>query len=395
MTSRSARHAALGLGLALSSGWSARAGELELSRGPSFIIAKDAGAVAEAACGPASLAEIVLGDAVLRIHERASVDPEIAIVFASAPLSCSALFYVPVANDVRGIGYQHERPQELFDESPAARLEGVAFLGDYPYWQEHVPEFLSAFAHEVAHRFGARVQARIEGAVSNELLGREEKHWSYFLDSGGSPLEGNRFRTLGPGRYRADTPLGEGVFSDLDLYLMGVLPPEHVAPTRLLRPHPAADVLHDCFGEALRRESVPQWCEALEFTADELSVGIDDVIAVEGERVPQAVDAPRTLDVSIIVLDFGEPWDQPTCEAFDAAVGAAVADFSRASRGRVALRNLTESGQACDAVAPGTTRVAAVAGGGCSLGQGPGSGSGFIALGLLAASMVRARRKNR
>jgi hypothetical protein len=302
------------------------------------------------------------------------LDPQLIVVLSTQPLICGDIFYQPLFNDVRGIGYQHEDAGELFDLTPDSHLEGMAFLSDYPYWQAHPAEFQNDFDHELGHRWGARVHALIDGADSTDLLGRQQEHWSYFLNSGGSPLEGNIWTDLGAGQYQADTPLGPGTFSDLDLYAMGVLPAAEVRPQQLLRPG-AAPAAIDCLGLTLDATSPPQSCTPYLTPATPVTVGIDAVIAVEGQRDPLAIAGPLSVDVAVVVLGTGsQPFDLASCQAITEAVPARIADFATASGGRVLLNNLVTAGADCASftsaatTAPtDTTGTTPSGGGGCAI----------------------------
>jgi len=317
--------------------------------GPGFLFVPDAGALANQVCAPGLDGPRQLALGLSALLPSLGLDPQLVVVLATQPLLCGDIFYQPLANDVRGIGYQHQPMGELFDDTPDTRLQGMAFLNDFPYWQAHPAEFRNDFDHEVGHRWGARVHALIDGVDSSELLGRQLEHWSYFLNSGGSPLEGNVWTDLGGGQYQADTPLGPGTFSDLDLYAMGVLPAEQVRPQQLLRPAAAATV-PDCLGLTLDATSPPQSCGPYQTGGTALAVGIKDVIAVEGERDPPAVALPATVDVVVIVLQTGtQAFAGASCEAVRDAVPARIADFATATGGRLLLNNLVTGGSDCAA----------------------------------------------
>jgi hypothetical protein len=320
--------------------------EITLREAPSFLLAEGVEGPANAACLPGALGEDLLAEAVQQVLAEAGLDPRIAIVLTSARLTCGALFYLPIANDVRGIGYQHDVGREVFDDSPDSALEGIAFLNDWPYWRERPEEFATAFLHEVGHRWGARVHARIEGEDSDELLGRQLKHWAYFVDTAGSPLEGNRFRALGGDRYEASTPLGTGAFSPLDLYLMGVLPAADVAPFGLLRA--GALALRDCKDLALNAASPPQFCEPLELIGERIEVSLDDILAVEGPRDPAPTETPRELDVAVVVLSSNAeaPLQARDCNELSTALDEHLDAFARATGARIALKNLTGANDA-------------------------------------------------
>jgi hypothetical protein len=352
------------------------------------LFVSDAAGTANLACMPDSVSAAQLSESITGLLGSAGVDPQIVVVLATQPLVCGSIYYVPLANDVRGIGYQHEPKGEIFDETPNSRLEGIAFLNDFPYWQEHPAEFQNDFNHEIGHRWGARLHASVDGADSTALLGRELQHWSYFLNNGGSPLEGNIWTQVGDGRYRADTPLGPGAFSDLDLYAMGVLPRSAVGKQEIFLPSTDGGTT-DCLGFTISAVSPPQSCGAYTTDATVSTVSIDDVIAVEGERNPPAADSVKAVDIAVVVLESGsQPFDVPSCRAMTGAVTDRIADFATASAGRVTLVNLVTSGVDCAAL-PRT--AGPVATGGCEMAPHGSSSHGSVAL-LLAALCAVSRR---
>jgi|GEM_PF-1982377 len=362
--------------------------------GPDFVFVPDAGALANQVCAPGLDGPRQLALSLSALLPSVAVEPQLVVVLATQPLVCGDIFYQPLANDVRGIGYRHQPRGELFDDTPDSRLEGMAFLNDFPYWQAHPAEFQNDFDHEVGHRWGARLHALIDGVDSSELLGRQLEHWSYFLNSGGSPLEGNVWSDLGGGQYQADTPLGPGTFSDLDLYAMGVLPADQVRPQQLLRPAAAA-LVPDCLGLTLDATSPPQSCGPYQTGATALAVGIEDVVAVEGERDPPAIAAAASVDVVVIVLGTGtQPFDPATCEAVRDAVPARLADFATATGGRLVLNNLVTGGSDCAALTLAAPPAKGSTGGGCAVAPPRYPGRGWaLVVSALAWCGVRRRRR--
>jgi hypothetical protein len=358
----------------------------DIVRAPRFALVKGAGALAEDACAPARVRNAALLQTVTHIQAALGVDAELAIVLSSAPLSCSSLFYVPVANDVRGIGYAHERGADAFDDSPDSALEGIVFLNDWPYWQDRPEEFERAFAHEVGHRWGARVRAQIDGEPSNLLLGRDLMHWSYFLDSAGSPLEGNTWVASAGGEYRSDTQR-VSPFSALDLYAMGVLPANDVPPFTLLRAPNAGE--RDCRGNALSAISPPQLCAPVAITAEQQPVTIEDIIAVEGERQP-AAQAARDVSALVIVLETADaPLGPETCAALTSALDTRFDDFEQATGGRITLYNRSQfDGECVDWTTP-----AAPDANGCSVSAARPSRGPDRLLTLLGASLLSTIRR--
>src|SRR3569623_1550692 len=244
---------------------------------------------------------------------------------------------------------------------------------------------------------GARVHARIDGADSAELRGRQQQHWSYFLNDGGSPLEGNVWTGAGAGQYVADTPLGPGRFSDLDLYAMGVLPPSAVGTQQLLRPA-APSAATDCLALPLNAMSPPQSCGPYQTQATLGTFGIDDVIAVEGERAPPAGAVPLTVDIAVVVLESGaKPFDLAGCQALTRAVQERIADFATATGGRLLLNNLVSAGADCATFAEDSSEP--MPSGGCAVAPGvaaPSGGTGWPGLvGALLGLAVWCLRRRR
>ena len=381
--------------------------EPDVLAGPGFALVLGAEAMGAAACAPTDVAGAVLTQAVLDAEAALGVDAALAIVLSSAPLSCGNLYYVPLANDARGIGYSHHDAREVFDDTPEHRLEGLAFLNDWPYWQAHPDELPGAVLHEVGHRWGARVHARVEGQLSAALLGRGQEHWSYFFSSGGSPLEGNVWTEAASG-YVSDTPVYASQFTSLDLYLMGMAPAAEVSESRLLLASPGAGA--DCSGRPPSASSPPQTCGSTSLEATSTLVSIEDIIAAEGPRSPAPAVEPRSLDILPVVLHTArETWSAAQCEALAQGLREALAGFAAATRGRLRLESALGEGMSCTELsrASATARAeadavaAAPAAPTCSLRQGGSpaiagwGGWALLALGALRRRLGRSRRRAR
>ena len=95
-----------------------------------------------------------------------------------------------------------------YRDAPAAKLFGESSA-------------LGILAHETGHRWLARLQfLDVNRAISDQLLGRQLAHWSFFMDSDGSVMEGNEIEDLGGGMFR--TASATEKYSRLDLYAMGL-----------------------------------------------------------------------------------------------------------------------------------------------------------------------------
>ncbi len=351
----------------------------------------------ELACLPPLVVAEPLLEATLAALEEVQLDPHFAVIVTAARLSCSSIYYVPVKNDVLGIGYQRSSESERFDDAPGKRLEGIVFLNDLPYWLESPEELKTAFLHEIGHRWLTRVHARVDDE-DVPLTGRDDEHWSYFLDAGVSPLEGNLWSydevpTATAPRY----PLR---YSPLDLYLMGALEPEEVPPFRLLEPTAEAEELLDCDGRRLSRASVPQRCEPLAVPGTVRTITIDDLIEAEGPREPTAADALRSFSVAFLVIDDNRPvLSSESCANFRRLTGELTRVFSDATDSRLSLENEVSEGASCATLQEASTSPFDKSSArGCAIsvpagaGGSPRIGSFLLGAGAFAFGLRRLRR---
>lgn len=316
-----------------------------VQRGPGFALVRGAGGLADVGCAPPEIASAALADAVRRVQLSLQVDAQLAVILTTGAARCDAIYYIPLANDTRGIGYAHADPREVFDDTPGLALEGIAFLNDWPYWSQRQQELQSAFNHELGHRWGGRVRSRAD-AGGLELLGRGGDHWSYFLDTGGSPLEGNLWVAAEAG-YESRTPEYPSEFSALDLYLMGVAEPHEVPPLRLLTQARAEGL--DCALRPISASSPPQTCGDAFVQAELTDIGIDEIIQAEGPRVPAAAAEPKEVELVVLVIETpSSPLRGADCEQLALALTQRRAGFERATRGRLRLVDVLGEGGSCD-----------------------------------------------
>ena len=218
------------------------------------------------------------------------------IIWTDAPLISDAFaFEVTVANEIRGIN------SPLFDVSrdfgSAGRLRSYAvmdFIGKYPddprarVLGEN--STLSVLAHEVGHRWLALFEFRNHlGAQSDALLGRDLAHWSFFMDSDASVMEGNDIEDQGGGAFRTAATVSR--YSLLDQYAMGLIGPSEVPPFFYVQ-NPT--------NTTRTRESSP--ATGVTFNGTRRDVLVQDIIAIHGDRVPSAADAPRIHRQAFVYL---------------------------------------------------------------------------------------------
>ncbi len=241
----------------------------------------------------------------------------------------SGTFQLLVRNDVSGIN----RP--TIDDSPfygsAGRLQSLLVFSNYlrkpidPNGRipgdNNTP--LSLMAHEFAHRFGAFVRFDSDPGPdvqkSNRLLGRALAHWCFYGDtraafpvgtgqgSNMSSLEGNRWgRDVLTGLW-STVGVTDG-YSPLDLYLMGLMAPEEVPPFTILTGEGGVEDLPttavgDPTGSSCGTSprSVPPQSGAT-VAALTREVSLDDVIAVEGQRVPDHLSSQKAFRQALVLV---------------------------------------------------------------------------------------------
>ncbi len=191
-------------------------------------------------------------------------------------------FYAPIKNDVAGIGHG----QGEFNGGPAAfgssgRLQGfinMNKLSEYPASPTQTflgtNSTLDVMAQEVGHRWLAFVNFADAGMPSSALLGRDLAHWSFFMDTDASELEGNRWRDNGNGTFTSIEATSR--YSVLDQYLIGLAPPEGVPPFFYIK-NPT---------ETNGRTNSSPPDIGIRVTGTRQTVTVAQIIAEEGLRVP-------------------------------------------------------------------------------------------------------------
>ena len=185
---------------------------------------------------------------------------------------------------------------------------------------------LGILAHETGHRWLTRILfSNADRTISDQLLGRQRAHWSFFMDSDGSVMEGNEIEDLGGGTFRTTTATEK--YSRLDLYAMGLAT--------------AAEVPRFFFVDApisnWGREDGPVAGVTLNGTRRD--VLIQDVIDALGPRVPAAADSPRVHRQAFVFVRrataVADPQDLTRLSNIREQFGPF---FSRATENRMTVR---------------------------------------------------------
>lgn len=240
-------------------------------------------------------------------------------------------FYNTVRNDVQGIGV----PAHDFGShyGSAAKLQGYADMAAVDRYADapgdaRISGAHSTLAHELMHRWGARVSYRTEaGATSTALLGQLGVHWSYFLDTDASIMYGADWVRGTEGRFRSAAVRRR--FSPLDLYLAGFASAAEVPPMQLI------------VGGDGAASDLPRLGATSGGSSE--TVRIEQIIAAEGPRTPDAAQAQKDFRVALILLKRpGESVAPATLAALEGVRVRLQQYFNQITDGRASLRIYNE-----------------------------------------------------
>ncbi|MEW5983697.1 MAG: hypothetical protein AB1806_15185 [Acidobacteriota bacterium] len=222
-------------------------------------------------------------------------------------------YEITVANAIRGIGLTAFDASRVFGSG--GRLSSVAFMdeiGKYP--DDPSVRFvgenstLGLIGHESGHRWLVGLKFRGEGgATSGAWLGRDDVHWSFFMDSDASFVEGNDIQDLGGGAFRTGAAVER--YSALDQYAMGLRTEAEVPPVFYVE-SPTNVV------PGRNRESAPR--VGVTFNGTRRDVLIQDVVDALGPRQPSPADSPRLQRQAFVyVLSRGTTVDRNSVAKID------------------------------------------------------------------------------
>lgn len=202
-----------------------------------------------------------------------------------------------VASAIQGIGVPPGgSPREFGSASKLQSIVNMDRVQKYPAspTQNFLGEnnVLSLLGQESGHRWLAFIEfLDANRRRSTDLLGRDDAHWSFFLDADASVMEGNDIEALGGGAFRTAGAVQR--YSRLDQYIMGLVPPDQVPPFFYVE-SPVNVV------PSREKSSSPQ--VGVTFNGTRRDVLIGDVIAAMGPRVPSAAESQKTWRQAWIYL---------------------------------------------------------------------------------------------
>jgi hypothetical protein len=210
-------------------------------------------------------------------------------------------------------------------------------MGNQSDWpsdpQQHAVSLNTAISI-VCHEMGHRWLSYIRFGSKDNLLGRDESHWSFLVDtrtnsegSFSSLMEGNAWRDFGTGAFTT-TESAVNYFSALDEYLMGLRSADTVGSFFYLD-------TDEQFKSLLRGKSP---ITGFSMTATRKNVSIEQIIERAGPRVPDAAAAPKEFRVAFILLtEQGAEASSSTIKKMDRYRDALVRYFSTATSRRGSL----------------------------------------------------------
>ncbi|MEK6324334.1 MAG: hypothetical protein AABN33_22065 [Acidobacteriota bacterium] len=208
-----------------------------------------------------------------------------------------------IRNDISGIGLK------IFDRglsygSPS-RLDTIITMGNEADWPSDpqapaagLNSAIGIVCHEQGHRWLAYVRFDAEHDIKDDLLGRQNAHWSFLADtrtnaegSFSSVMEGNAWSDGGNGTF---TTIESAVnhFTPLDQYLMGLRSADEVGEISYLAT--GAEL------KEILREKSP--VSGFSTTAVRKTTSVGQIVEREGPRIPDTVNAPKEFRVAFVLL---------------------------------------------------------------------------------------------
>ena len=255
------------------------------------------------------------------------------VVWSDQTLISGAFAYeVTIANEVRGIGVDtYDLSHDFGSPGRLRSFVMMDWVDKYP--QDPSTKFLgenntvSVLGQESGHRWLVFLEFldRTTGQLSDQLLGRDQAHWSFFFDSDASVMEGNDIEDLGGGSFRTVAAVQR--YSLLDQYAMGLIP-DTAVPQFFYVKNPTN------VQPASTNVSAPR--VGVTFNGTEQVVLIKDIVDVNGPRVPPADRSSKEHHQAFIFLvSAGKPVDPAIVAKIDRIRTAWEAFFRQATDGRM------------------------------------------------------------
>lgn len=240
---------------------------------------------------------------VQRFYMGHADDFDQVIVFAATNYPCDVepeagfAFYQPVKNHILGIG------DSLFDVAAnfglsTDRLRGLINMNDLgEYGKAGDSRFaLSSFTPTGPEVLGQESMHMVGAFITlptsiGDILGRGEAHWSFFMETGASVMEGNAWQQVDTDTFITVESFRH--FSELDEYLWGFRPVSDVTEPMFLITRPR--------NTGGRTDSSPPEV-GVTISGTRTDFTIQDVINSNGPRIPDAAGEDHTIRVAFILV---------------------------------------------------------------------------------------------
>lgn len=228
-----------------------------------------------------------------RYFERYRDEHDLLLVFTEFEFETgeALAFANIIKNDVAGIGV------DLFDASVAfgsasGRLHNYIDMAAVSRWDTNPSSpgygfLLDVATHEMMHRWVAHPKYLKDGVPSDDLLGRDQAHWNFFLDTDASVMYGADWQLAADGQFEAVDVRHR--LSPLDLYLAGLFSAAEVPDMSLIRD-----------GAGASAQDLPVLGFKTPGSAE--TIGIGQLIAANGERQPDVIRSPKHFSAGLLLL---------------------------------------------------------------------------------------------
>ncbi len=282
------------------------------------------------------------------VHERVPADAEIAVAFTDFridDLYGTGAGTGPINAPVQGIGVGQANANRGKRYGSDHLLVSMApvFIGTPTFGYTNVSNghalhnyapAIGWIAHEAVHRWAAHLDFRNPRSGRVESLTNGGVHWNIYLHTPvaypvwpgystepypeDSLMGGNVWKDNGDGTFtRQSARVWPSGLSALDLYVMGMIPPNEVPETFILR-----DVQETDRWDTVRATKVP--------------VRIEDIVAAMGPRVPAADVSQKEFRLGVYLLhEDGRPPRADLLERAQAITAAIPEYFAAATGGRM------------------------------------------------------------
>lgn len=248
--------------------------------------------IAQVFDGPAAVPVLPLQAVARKFYQTHADTFDQLVIITNFPhsLGDAFAFELNITQSVEGIGL----PMFAFPQAygSTGRLQSVLNLNRLDLYpddpNQEVPGLgtnttLDLMGQESGHQWLAFVRFDDNGVDSSALLGRDNAHWSFFLDTDASDMEGNSWVDNGDGTFTTDEATSR--FSPVDQYIMGLRTAAEVPDFFLITNPSPADPCPELPMPPFRFDACPPEI-GVTVSGNRQDIGINQIVASEGPRNP-------------------------------------------------------------------------------------------------------------